>query len=162
MKKLPQYLMPVPDRYADNFFDVVVRDAHSAAIFWDQNGSVPFTECSERTTLALRATARPELADRTAGQSQTLTLTLHDFAGHLLLPLNDPSRDFEIELGWLDSEKKFRALSSERITLPDAPAHLPARVDPHSSVAMSSMRHARYGQLTTPIERRGFRPSLVS
>ena len=95
MKKLPQYLMPVSDLYADGFFDVVVRDAHSAVIFWDLNGSVPFTECSERTTLALRATARPELADGTAGQSQSQTLTLHDFAGHLLLPLNDPSRVFD-------------------------------------------------------------------
>lgn len=158
MKKLPQYLMPVPDRYADGFFDVVVRDARSAVIFWDLNGSVPFTECSERTTLAVRATAAPEQADSTTDSAQTLTL--HDFAGHLLLPLNDVSREYEIELGWLDSDKNFSALTSERITLPDAPAHLPPRVDPHSSVAMSSMRHARFGQLTGPIERRGFRPSL--
>ena len=160
MKKLPQYLMPVPDRYADGFFDVVVRDAHSAVIFWDLNGSVPFTECNERTTLAVRATAVGESTECALSTAQTLTL--HDFAGHLLLPLKETARDYLIELGWLDSEKKFSTLNSESITLPGVPAHLPPRVDPHSSVATSSMRHARYGQLAGPIERRGFRPSLAS
>ncbi len=161
MKMLPQYLMPVPDRYGDGFFDVVVRDARSIVIFWDLNGSpeqlLP-AEDTERPRVAVRATSSPARQDDRFQQ----TLALHDFAGHLLLPLRDPARDYDIELGWLDGENQFTAISREAVTLPAIQGAIPSAADCRSSVALSAMRHARYGHFARPVERRGFRPGLAS
>jgi hypothetical protein len=161
MKKSPPYLMPVPDRLADGFFDVVVRDSGSAVIFWDLNGSIPFTQCDQRAALAIRATAIAP--DNSANQpADEQTQTLNDFAGHLLLALPDTTRNFEIELGWFDSENSFRAISSERITLPEAAPGISPRTDSQCPVALPLMRHARYGQIAGPIEHRRIQPGLSS
>ena len=160
MKKLPQYLMPVSDHNADSLFDVVVRDAHSAVLFWDMNGSVPFEECNQRTSLAVRVRTASQSPECETSDPQILPL--QDFAGHLLLPLKDSSRIFDIELGWLDRDKNFSTLSSERITLPDAPAHLSPRVDPRSGLAILPMRHARYAHLVGSSEPHRVDPSLAS
>lgn len=161
MNNQPQYLMPVPNRYGDGFFDVVVRDARSIVIFWDLNGS-PDQLRSTHDADHRRVAVRTISSAGDPGERSEQTLTLHDFAGHLLLPLRDSARDYEIQLGWLDGDDRYTAISSEAVTLPEIQAGIPPQTDHRASVALSAMRHARYGHFARPVERRGFRPGLAS
>lgn len=153
MKTLPQYLMPMPDRYRDGSFDVVVRDAGSAVIFWDLLHEVTVTGTTHQ--LAVRS--------RSTEDNFEQTLNLHDHAGHLLLPLPSEARDYLIELGWLtENDEKFTVIASETISLPVTPAHHRRDEYPTTSSGNQSatLRHARYAGITAPIEKRGFRPGL--
>jgi len=152
MKTLPQYLMPMPDRYRDGSFDVVVRDAGSAVIFWDLVHEA--TATGTRDQLVVRS--------RSTDSEFTRTLSLHDFAGHLLLPLQSDARDYIIELGWLSKESaEFSLISSETISLPATPAHHLRNEDPATSGnKVPSARHPRYAGIAVPIEKRGFHPGL--
>ncbi len=152
MKTLPQYLMPMPDRYRDGSFDVVVRDAGSAVIFWDLVHEATATGTTDQ--LAVRSRSTEGDFDK--------TLNLHDHAGHLLLPLQSDAREYIIELGWLSKKDgEFTVISSDTISLPATPTHHRRNVDPATSGNQSpAVRHPRYAGIAVPIEKRGFRPGL--
>jgi len=152
MKTLPQYLMPMPDRYRDGSFDIVVRDADSAVIFWDLIHEATATGTTDQLAVRSRSTV---------GNFEQ-TLNLHDHAGHLLLPLQCDARDFIIELGWLSKkDNEFTVIASDTISLPETPAHHRRDQDAATSGNQSPSRHhPRYAGLTVPIEKRGFSPGL--
>lgn len=143
----------LPESYRDGSFDLVIRDAHSVAVFWDlaKTAEPPH----EGSRLCLRYTN---------AVGETDTLILHHEAGHVLVPLPGEGRWYKFTLGWLDSEKFLRIDSTS--------AELPPVIGHHGSsspvpLAGKSRRRANsnfnhrgsvFLPLAMPVERRGFGP----
>ncbi len=133
MNALAQSLEMVPESYQDDTFDIVVRDNRSVAVFWD------LAESSKRGGSGARLSLRVQ--NETAGAEETLPLS-HD-AGHMIVPLADSSRTYQIELGWANSEG-FSKIADDSVELPPL-------------VKMQAHHEANfYG---AAVERRGFRPA---
>ena len=144
----------LPESYRDGSFDLVVRDAHSVAIYWDlaKTAEPPH----EGSRLCLRYT-------NAAGETDTLIL--HHKAGHVLVPLPGEGRWYKFTLGWLDAEK-FLRIASVNAELPpdrDAPKKASAKAAPKAahhapSSANFNYRGSIFLPLSMPVERRGFTP----
>ena len=142
----------LPESYRDGSFDLVVRDAHSVAIYWD-----------------LARTAEPPHEDYrlclryTNAVGETDTLILHHQAGHVLVPLPGDARWYKFTLGWLDSEKFLRiaattaelppVIGSGRTTIGALP-----KVSRATSSNQFNQRGSVFLPLAMPVERRGFGP----
>lgn len=147
----------LPASYRDGSFDLVVRDAHSVAIYWDlaRTAEPPH----EGSRLCLRYT-------NAAGDTDTLIL--HHQAGHVLVPLPGEGRWYKFTLGWLDAEKFLRIASVTAELPPErgaartartAPATRPAKAAHHApSSANFNFRGSIFLPLSMPVERRGFTP----
>lgn len=145
----------LPESYRDGSFDLVVRDAHSVAVFWDlaKTAEPPH----EGSRLCLRFTN---------AVGETDTLILHHEAGHVLVPLNGEGRWYKFTLGWLDAEK-FLPIDSTSTELP--PVVGSASPVPETTITSSRrktgasipQRGSVFLPLAMPVERRGFGPPSV-
>ncbi len=136
----------LPESYRDGSFDLVIRDAHSVAIYWDlaRTAEPPH----EGSRLCLRYT-------NAAGETDTLIL--HHQAGHVLVPLTGEGRWYKFTLGWLDSEKFLRiaattaelppVVNGDRVTKAAAPRPTSSNFSHRGSIFLP---------LAMPVERRGF------
>lgn len=136
----------LPESYRDGSFDLVVRDAHSVAIYWDlaRTAEPPH----EGSRLCLRYT-------NAAGETDTLIL--HHQAGHVLVPLPGEGRWYKFTLGWLDSEKFLRIAATTAELPPEVGSRRlkrPAKARPTSS--NFNHRGSIFLPLAMPVERRGF------
>ena len=146
----------LPESYRDGSFDLVVRDAHSVAVYWDlaKTAEPPH----EGSRLCLRYTN---------AVGETETLILHHEAGHVLVPLNGEGRWYKFTLGWLDAEKFLRidATTTELPPAVDTPASErlnPPSVRPARRTSSNfNHRGSVFLPLAMPVERRGFGPPAV-
>lgn len=160
----------LPESYRDGSFDLVVRDAHSVAIYWDLARTAEPPHDGSR--LCLRYT-------NAAGETDTLIL--HHQAGHVLVPLHGEGRWYKFTLGWLDAEKFLRIASvtaelppirQSGASRPALPAKQPAKAPAPSAAAAKPQKAAHHAPsssnfnyrgsvflpLSMPVERRGFTP----
>lgn len=147
----------LPECYRDGSFDLVVRDAHSVAIYWDLARTAEPPHPGSR--LCLRYT-------NAAGETDTLIL--HHNAGHVLVPLPGEGRWYKFTLGWQDSSKFLRiaSLSAELPPVLDGSRPFPverAAEKPkaaHHTPTSSNFKHrgSIFLPLSMPVERRGFTP----
>ena len=142
----------LPECYRDGSFDLVVRDAHSVAIYWDLARTAEPPHAGSRLCLRF-----------TDAAGETNTLILHHNAGHVLVPLHGEGRWYKFTLGWQDADKFLRIASLSAELPPTLDGAKPVAQKPkaaHHTPTSSNFRHrgSIFLPLSMPVERRGFTP----
>jgi hypothetical protein len=126
MKPLAYPIDPVPSKEPQtNSFDIVVRDAHSVAVFWDLTQTIEPPHSGSR--LCLRYT-------NAVGETDTLILP-HN-SGHVMVSLHGEGRWYRFTLGWQDTED-FNEIAT-------ASAELPPLVEQEPALSSESATHADF------------------
>lgn len=140
MKALAQSIEMVPESYQDDSFDIVVRDTRSVAVFWDL----------AEESRPVHDGARLSLRVQNEVESDSETLILHHEAGHVIVPLSENSRSYQIQLGWSDVNG-FKAIAEDGVELPPLLETPATKIDTY--------RGSVFLPNSTAVERRGFLPA---
>jgi len=116
MNTLPRLLPSLPFCYQDGSFQVILRNAESAAVFWDLPEQPVLSKLDHRLCLHLAAID-------TAGEvllESLQVLILHHEAGHAfvpLAPLMTGGESYLFTLGW-DDGREFREIAVDELEMP--------------------------------------------
>lgn len=129
MKQLAHPFDPIPPKHPQpSAFDIIVRDAHSVAVFWDLTQTIELPHPAAR--LCLRYT-------NAVGETDTLILP-HN-SGHVMVSLHGEGRWYRFTLGWQDTEE-FKEIATSTAELPrlvDIEPALSSRIATHSDFRAS-------------------------
>ena len=150
--QLAESIEMVPESYQDDSFDIVVRDTHSIAVFWDL--AVTSQPAHKGARLSLQISNQD-------GKGETETLILHYDAGHMIVPLAaETSRNYLVQLGWSDVNG-FSPITSGEVELPPIAKASELRESLGSNLldCTQGFRGSVFLPLRHAVERRGFRPA---
>lgn len=119
MNTLPRLLPSLPFCYQDGSFQVILRNAESAAVFWD------LLEQPSQSKLDLRLCLHIVAIDVAGGVSAKASqvLILHHETGHAFVPLEplEPlvagCASYRFTLGW-DDGTEFREIAVDELQMP--------------------------------------------
>jgi hypothetical protein len=109
MNTLPRLQPSLPFCYQDGSFQVILRNAESAAVFWDLPEEPILSKTEGR--LCLRIAAIDE-----AGERSSEVLILHHEAGQAFVPLAPIAagcETYRFTLGWVDGVDFFKIAEDE-------------------------------------------------